>query len=145
MYQDILLPTDGSDGMVAAAEHAGELATTYDATVHVLSVADTRNRFESPSAGISTEVWTESERERATEAVEETVASLPDDVTVERVVEEGVPKTEILSYVDDNDVDVVVMATHGRTGLDHYLIGSVTEKVVRRSPVPVLSVRLDDQ
>ncbi|MEA5388924.1 universal stress protein [Haloarculaceae archaeon H-GB2-1] len=128
MYDDILLPTDGTEGLHAAIEHAAELATTYDATIHVLSVADTRNRFESPSAGISADAWAESERERAEQAIASTVAELPDDVTVERVVKEGVPKTEILAYVEDPGVDVVVMGTHGRTGLDHYLIGSVTEK-----------------
>lgn len=61
---------------------------------------------------------------------------------VETAVVEGVPRSEILAYVEDEGSDLVVMGTHGRTGLDHYLIGSVAEKVVRRSPVPVVTVRL---
>ncbi|WP_276299191.1 universal stress protein [Halorussus lipolyticus] len=145
MYEDILLPTDGSDGTIASVTHAGELAETYDATVHVLSVVDTRNRFESPSSGIAPEAWTEAERERADESIQNAKTALPDDVAVESVVAEGVPQTQILDYVDEEDVDVVVMATHGRTGLDHYLIGSVTEKVVRKSPAPVLTVRIDEE
>ncbi|WP_435365295.1 universal stress protein [Haloarchaeobius sp. DYHT-AS-18] len=144
MYEHILLPTDGSDGTTAAAKHAAELATRYDATVHVLSVVDTRNRFESPSAGISAAVWEETERERAEAAVESTIAALPDDVRTETVIREGVPKTAILEYVDENPIDLVVMATHGRTGLDHYLIGSVAEKVVRQCPAPVMTVREDE-
>ncbi|MBX0322287.1 universal stress protein [Halomicroarcula sp. F13] len=144
MYDDILLPTDGSDGIAAAAEHAGNFAHRFGATVHVLSVVDTRNRFESPTAGLSAEAWTEAERERAEQAVEDTVSALPDDVAVETAVVEGVPRSEILDFVEDEAMDLVVMGTHGRTGLDHYLIGSVAEKVVRRSPVPVVTVRLTE-
>ena len=142
MYHDILLPTDGSDGIAEAAGHAGELAAQFDATVHVLSVVDTRNRFESPTGGLSDAAWTEAERERAETAIEKTVDALPDGVAVETSIVEGVPKTTILDVVAEEGMDMVVMGTHGRTGLDHYLIGSVAEKVVRRSPVPVVTVRL---
>jgi nucleotide-binding universal stress UspA family protein len=145
MYDDILLPTDGSEGTRAAVAHANELATTYGATVHVLSVVDTRNRFESPSSGLAPEAWTERERERANEAIDEAVAGLDDDLDIDRVVQEGTPTSGILDYVDEHAVDVVVIATHGRTGLDHYLIGSVTEEVVRKSPVPVLTVKLEEE
>jgi nucleotide-binding universal stress UspA family protein len=144
MYDDVLLPTDGSEGTTAATAHAAELAETYDATVHVLSVADARNRFESPTSGIAPEAWEEEQRSQAEAAIDATVDALPDGVAVRRVLREGVPHEAVVAYVDEVDVDVVVMGTHGRTGLDHYLIGSVTEKVVRRSPAPVLSVRLDD-
>ncbi|WP_424016963.1 universal stress protein [Halorientalis pallida] len=144
MYQHILLPTDGSEGFAAAADHAAAVAERFDATVHVLSVADTRNRFESPSSGLSSQAWDEAEHERAEAAVEDAVAALPDGVAVETHVVEGVPKTAILDAVDDIGVDLVIMGTHGRTGIDHYLIGSVAEKVVRKSPVPVMTVRLDE-
>ena len=144
MYDTILLPTDGSDGMADAATHAGVLAERFDATVHVLSVIDPRNRFESPTGGLSTAAWEEAERERAEGAVERTVATLPDGLGVETKLLEGVPKTVILDYVTETEVDMVVMGTHGRSGLDHYLIGSVAEKVVRSSPVPVVTVRLTE-
>nr|WP_324254850.1 universal stress protein [Halapricum desulfuricans] len=144
MYQDILLPTDGSDSVERIAEHAGSLARQYDATVHVLSVVDTRNRFEGPSMGLGSDAWEDAERERAREAVEDAAGALPDDVSADRSVESGVPHAAVLEYVETADVDVVVMGTHGRTGIDHYLIGSVAERVVRRSPVPVLTVRIGD-
>lgn len=144
MYDDILLPTDGSNAIKPAANHAETLAERFDATVHVLSVADTRNRFESPTSGLSTEAWADAERGRAEDAVEDTVALLADDVPIETAVVEGVPKTAILEHVDAEAIDMVVMSTHGRTGLDHYLIGSVAEKVVRRSPVPVVTVRFTE-
>ncbi|QLH80233.1 universal stress protein [Halosimplex pelagicum] len=144
MYDDILLPTDGSEATTAAVDHVGRLAEVHGATVHVLSVVDTRNRFESPSSGLAPDAWLASERERARQAVDEAVETLPGDVPAERVVEEGVPKSAILGYVEENGPDLVVMGTHGRTGLDHYLIGSVAENVVRESPVPVTTVRVDE-
>ncbi|QZP39795.1 universal stress protein [Halobaculum magnesiiphilum] len=140
MYDDLLVPTDGSDGTDAAIEHANALARAFDATVHVLSVVDTRNRFESPSAGIAAEAWVDAERERAEEAVSRTTSAIPDDIVVERSIREGTPVSEITAYAAEAGVDAIVMATHGRSGLDRYLVGSVTEKVVRSSHVPVLTV-----
>lgn len=144
MYDVVLLPTDGSEAVAAAADHAATIADRFDATVHVLSVADTRNRFESPTAGISTDAWQEAETDRAATAAADTASILPEDCAVETATEEGIPRDVILDYADHADVDLIVMATHGRTGLEHYLIGSVTEKIVRRSPVPVVTVRSPD-
>ncbi|MFC6784745.1 universal stress protein [Halobaculum halobium] len=140
MYDDLLVPTDGSDGTDAAIEHANALARAFDATVHVLSVVDTRNRFESPSAGVAAEAWVDAERERAEEAVKRVSAAIPDDIDADRTIREGTPVSEITAYAEEADVDAIVMATHGRSGLDRYLVGSVTEKVVRSSHVPVLTV-----
>jgi nucleotide-binding universal stress UspA family protein len=144
MYSTILLPTDGSDGIPTIAEHAGSLARQYDATVHVLSVVDTRNRFEGPTMGLGTDAWEDAERDRAERAVDDAVDALPESVAVERHVESGVPHTEILEYADTAGIDLMVMGTHGRTGIDHYLIGSIAERVVRQSPVPVMTVRLGE-
>ncbi|WP_248517143.1 universal stress protein [Salinarchaeum laminariae] len=144
MYDDVLLPTDGSDGTTTVAAHAASLAQANDARIHVLSVADARNRFESPSSGLAGEAWEEAERERATAAVDTVVAALPEDAPVEREVVADVPHEAILERARDGTVDAIVMGTHGRTGLDHYLIGSVAERVVRQSPVPVMTVRVGD-
>jgi nucleotide-binding universal stress UspA family protein len=145
MYDAVLVPTDGSTGTSTVTDHAGSLARRYDATVHVLSVVDTRNRFEGPTMGLGTSVWEAAERERAEQAVSDAVGTLPDDIAVERHVTSGVPHTELLDYTERADIDLVVMGTHGRTGLDHYLIGSIAERVVRQSPVPVLTVRVTDE
>jgi nucleotide-binding universal stress UspA family protein len=59
---------------------------------------------------------------------------------VEDHVIQGTPYRAIVEFATENDVDVIVMGTHGRRGIDRYLLGSVTEKVIRTSPVPVLSV-----
>lgn len=144
MYETVLLPTDGSEASLAAAEHAGSLARTNGATVRIVSVADSRNRFESPSSGLAPEAWEQAERDRAAAAIDETVERLPDDVPVERSVVMGIPQDEILDQIAEADADVVVMGTHSRSGIDRYLIGSVTERVMRHASVPVLTVRDGD-
>ena len=145
MYDHVLLPTDGSPSSDVAADHVGELALDQGATVHVLSVADTRTRFESPSSGLAPDVWDEAESDRAREAAEAAADRLPEGVDYEIHVDSGVPRTAILEAIEALPVDLVVMGTHGRTGLDHYLIGSVAERVVRTSPVPVLTLRANDE
>ena len=140
MYDTILVPTDGSDGARAALGHALDLATTFDATVHTLFVVE-----QVYAADVGTERILEAMRAEGTRAVEQFaeraeaagVASVSD-------VRTGTPHREILDYVEEHDVDLVVMGTHGRTGLDRYLLGSVTEKVVRLSDVPVLTVPRPD-
>lgn len=61
------------------------------------------------------------------------------------MIVEGNPHEEILEYVSEHDIDMVVMGTHGRTGIDRVVMGSVAERVVRQSPVPVLTVRGKEQ
>ena len=140
MFDRILFPTDGSEGADEALEYALELARTHDATLHVLFVADT-NRDSVTLVG--TDVM-----DALTAVGEEAVASVLDraterGVTTETAVEQGTPWRTIVDYAEGGDIDLLVMATHGRRGLDRYLLGSVTEKVVRTSAVPVMTVRID--
>ena len=62
-------------------------------------------------------------------------------VTVKRFIARGFPADEIVSFARNNGIDLIVMSTHGRTGLKHVLLGSTTEKIVRMAPCPVLSIR----
>lgn len=140
MYDEILFPTDGSDGADAALTHAMELAETYGATLHVLYVVDTTYLGSSAAEATTFETL----QQVGEEAVSETVEAISErgiEVTGER--REGEPYTAILGYAEEIDADVIVMGTHGRSGIDRFLLGSVTEKVVRTSDVPVLTVRLD--
>ncbi|SDY46639.1 universal stress protein [Halobellus clavatus] len=144
MYERILIPTDGSECADSAVDHAIDIATQYDAELHVLSVVDTRDMSHSAPA-ISPQQVEQTLRERA-ESVVESVAERAADAGVEAVtaVEPGVPDDVVVEYAADHDCDLVVMGTHGRTGLQRYLLGSVTERTVRRSSVPVLTVRGTD-
>jgi nucleotide-binding universal stress UspA family protein len=67
-----------------------------------------------------------------------------DDMNVEALVVQGIPFVEIISTAKKNDVDMIVLGSHGRTGIAHMMMGSVSEKVVRKAPCPVLTVRKSD-
>jgi nucleotide-binding universal stress UspA family protein len=144
MYDTILIPTDGGPTASRVASHVADLAERVDAAVHVLSVADTRNRFKGPTGGVGVAAWEEAQRDRAERAVAETAATLPESVAVTQCIESGVPATAIIEYADAAEVDLIVMGTHGRTGVDHYMIGSIAERIVRTASVPVLTVGVSD-
>ena len=138
MYERILVPTDGSEGATAAATHAIDLADRYGATLHVLYAVPTSL---APDAGLVGALDAlEATGRAAVEELRELAESGGIDA-IEGTVQRGRPHEVIGRYVEDNDIDLVVMGTHGRSGLDRVLLGSVTEKVVRTSEVPVLTVR----
>ena len=146
MYDDILIPTDGSSPADAAVRQGLEIATHADATVHALYVVEPipLGRF-AAGARSATDDWGDvieaqrAEGEKATAAVAE--AATEHGLEVAHAVRHGKPAEQILAYVEDEGIDVIVMGTHGRTGADRLVIGSVAEQVVRRSPVPVTTVR----
>lgn len=144
MYTEILVPTDGSRGMKHVTDHALALAELCGATVHVLYVVDetayaavpgdTRERVREALEG---------DGESATKAIAE--RAFERDIDVTREVRWGDPAVAIVAYAIENDVDLVVMGTRGKTGFERYLLGSVAEKVVRVSPVPVVTVHAGDR
>ncbi|POG54904.1 universal stress protein [Haloferax marisrubri] len=143
MYSEILVPTDGSKAAERAIDHALDLAKTYDARIHALYVVDT-SIYTSLDAGADVVIDAlEREGDAATRHVSEAAEEAGIEVQAEVVT--GTAYRSIREYIDDHAIDLVVMGTHGRTGLSHYLLGSVTERVVRTSPVPVLTIRLDDE
>ncbi len=137
MYQNILVPTDGSDGTRQSLTHGLTLAERFDATIHALSVVP-----EGPLGTLQSDEGRPA-AERAVERVE--VEATREGVDVVTAVEQGVPHEEIIAYADDHDIDMIVMGTQGRTGLDRVLVGSVTERIVRLADIPVVTVRLNDE
>lgn len=139
MYERILLPVDGSERAAEIVHHAAELAQWTDATIDVLFVADT-------TRDSITVVET-----NAVDALEQKGADIVADIasTLESLgvdhgtdVVQGNPAPTIVDYADRYDYDLTVLPTRGRSGLSRYLLGSVTEKVVRLSEVPVLTARM---
>ncbi|GAB3668861.1 universal stress protein [Halopiger thermotolerans] len=150
MYEKILVPTDGSETSEAAVDHAIDLAEKYEAGLHALYVVDTDSmsltlggeqldRIEQGRFGEMDEV--RERAERATGYVADRAAERGLD-TVEHI-SAGRPHSQIADYVDDNGIDLVVMGSHGRTGVRRALLGSVTERTLRSVRVPVLVIDKD--
>ena len=142
MYDDILVPTDGSPGAENATARAFDLARTGDATIHVLHVIDPDVTSIDLESTEMDELRRQSENRgrEATEQIETRATDLGLDAV--RAVREGTPYRAILEYVDQNDIDLVVMGTHGRTGAERARLGSTTERVIKFADVPVMAVRL---
>lgn len=138
MYRRILVPTDGSEGSRAAVEHAIDLAKSFDAALHTLHVIDTDVVPDAEMVDVF-DAFHEAGEQAVNSVVDEAEAAGLE--TVEASIAQGTAHQAILDYVENRDIDLVVMGTHGRTGLDRYLLGSVTEKVVRASDTPVLTIR----
>ncbi|MDS0474050.1 universal stress protein [Natrinema sp. 1APR25-10V2] len=139
MYEDILLPFDGNDSAAAVLHHAAEIAHWADATVHVLYVADTTRDSVTVIKGQTVDALRQQGKDIVAEA-EKTLQTL--GVDYETDVVQGNPAPTITEYAERYGHDVIVMPTHGREGVSRYLIGSITEKVVRLSSVPVLTARM---
>jgi nucleotide-binding universal stress UspA family protein len=137
MYEEILLPTDGSEGTSAAVDRAIDLARTTGARLHVLFAVNPNVGVDAAMIG-ALDAMEETGREAVADVVSAAEAAGLD--RVEEHLVQGTPYRAIVEFAAENDVDLIVMGTHGRRGVDRYLLGSVTEKVIRASPVPVLSV-----
>jgi nucleotide-binding universal stress UspA family protein len=138
----ILVPVDFSTAAKVAVQHATEIAQTYGAEVHLLHVVE---EVVYPSAyGIEPALFPKDE---VVVRVEKTLGEMArsevgyEDVQVSATI--GYAPMTILDYVQENQIDLVVIATHGRAGLDRMLLGSVAERVIRQSPVPVFVVKPD--
>jgi nucleotide-binding universal stress UspA family protein len=140
MYDTILVPTDGSDHALRAAAHALALGEAFDATVHVLGVVDVDAAAGPINAGGVSEEYVQRLRDDGRESIA-AIETLADGDSIQGHVVEGTPSNAILEFVDAQDVDLVSMGTHGRTGVRRFVAGRVTEDVLRQSPVPVLTAR----
>jgi nucleotide-binding universal stress UspA family protein len=143
MYDDILLPTDGSSGTNAALDHALAIARNHDATVHGLYVID--RRFTRAATEETTEEVVRSLEEEGERALEDIRVHVEDaGLGAETVQREGVPHRTIPEYAEEVGADLIVMGTHGRTGPDRIAnLGSTTERVVKHGDHPVLVVDID--
>ncbi len=141
MYETILFPTDGSDRASQVAEHAFEAATARDATLHVLSVVDDRAFLVLDDDRVD-QVRDEL-RENAREATDAAATRGTDvGLDVQTAIETGSPAECIVDYATDQDVDLIVMGTSG-DDYQNNVVGSVSQRVVRTAPVPVMTVGPD--
>ncbi len=140
MFEKILVATDGSEHGLKAAKAAVELAKLSGGKVVAIYVADTSRTGHLPDDMLIFSIR-ELLLKEGKEAVHQ-VEKLAKDagVNFEMNVAEGNPGSEIISYAEKSGMDIIIMGTVGRTGLDRFLLGSVAEKVVRNSKIPVLTV-----
>jgi nucleotide-binding universal stress UspA family protein len=136
----ILVPTDLSELSIAAVDYAASLALTYDAKIYMLYVVEGESRHE--ALAVEPHPASEPREEEGKRELHRFVYwKLKEIGDLIEVVRVGKAETEIQRFAEDEGIDLIVMATHGRTGLAHVLMGSVAEKVVRMSSVPVMTVK----
>jgi len=145
----ILVPTDFSDHSERAAAYAVELARRYEADeIHCVHVSDIPADLLATSAYYMTgpsEQFIEQVREESRKSLEAFARKNFKDRPVKTVFLEGRPFVEIIRYARENQIDLIVISTHGRSGIKHALFGSVAEQVVRKAPCPVLVVKRDER
>lgn len=140
----ICVPTDFSDAADHAMVYGATLADRFGAQLHLLHVVDDMGAV-MVEGGAWLGAW-EDVRRSMKEAALGKLADRPqvpwrNTLQVVRAVRSGVPYQEIRSYADSEGIDLLILGTHGRTGIRHFLLGSVAERVVRVAPCPVLTVR----
>ncbi len=148
-FQNILFPTDFSELAFAALAYARRLADMFEARLHCLYVVDEAYQYwsgmgpESIPVGPPPEELLQLGRTRMENFQREHLVGLRNQAVTQVVL--GRPFAEIIAYARDNQIDLIVMGTHGRGGIAHVLLGSTTEKVVRKACCAVLTIRAPEQ
>ena len=141
----ILYPTDFSEQAACALPYARDLARRFGSELHCLHVLDEAYQYWAGAGEsavptvVSEEELLSSARRQMDEFVAKHFGPEREGLVCELVL--GRPFLEIIHYAQENEIDLIVIATHGRGALASMLLGSVTEKVVRKAPCPVLTVR----
>ncbi|PAV08171.1 universal stress protein [Methanosphaera cuniculi] len=149
MYKKILLPTDGSRNSEKAIVHAATIATDEDAEIVVLNVVDSVYLSGLPEEELitDTEIVLERESKKVTQRVKDIIVEYeeehgfdPEKLKIKTLTMEGNAADVILKVSEIKEIDMIVMASSGKHMIDRFLLGSVTEKIVRHSKVPVLVI-----
>ena len=139
MYKRILVPTDGSEFAKNAQKHALFIANVCNAKIVALSVSE--NHFVS---GISLNEEIEQLNQVLNERCEMDLKDFEDmneyDVEIESIIKEGSPAKAILDVASQEDIDLIVIGSSGKSGFDRFILGSVSDKVVNAAKCPVLVV-----
>ena len=145
-FKNILVPTDLSETSLRAIRRAVELARSSGGTITLLHVGilpyvySTDMGFAQPVGPLFVQASEQAAREQRHNLERTARQEIPETISHRVVVREGYPPQEILDQVTAGQHDLIVMGTHGRTGLKRALLGSVAERVIRESTVPVLVV-----
>lgn len=141
-FKRLLIPVDFSDASVVAFTAARDLCTALGAEMKVVHIHQLQVPYVGDGGFYVPEMDEDEVLKEREKELEEFVKQQGDtDVNVSREVRLGDPETEINEMAGEYQADMIIMGTHGRTGLSHLLMGSVTESVLRHANVPILAVR----
>ncbi|MBD3225523.1 MAG: hypothetical protein GF313_12410 [Caldithrix sp.] len=143
-FKRILVPFDFSEHAKMAYQSALNIADNNQAQITLLYVLNRESHPEFYSWGMSDVFETIPDIEQKARAqLEKVIQEIPnpDGVAIQTEVTEGVPHKGIKEYADEHELDLLIIATHGRVGLDRFLLGSTTEKVIRSVPLPILTLK----
>jgi nucleotide-binding universal stress UspA family protein len=157
MYSQVLVPLDGSEASERALPHAHSLANAFSARVHLLQVISLSHEYEASRGGgaesptvieysldMARQITT-ARQSRAERYLQAMAARLEaNGLQVATSVRQGPIWETIAHVVEEHGIDLIVMSTHGRGGLQRFLVGSVTDRVIRSSHVPILAIPPED-
>lgn len=145
MYHTILIPVDGSECSLAAARHGIDLAQTHDADVHILNAINLEaysTYFDMSPRSVEKKTVMNDLKEMRKEITHQAATLVENsDIEITEVVKFGRPYKQILKYVEENDIDVIVMGTTGKSNLKGMVLGSVSHSVSQAANVPVILIR----
>jgi nucleotide-binding universal stress UspA family protein len=149
--KSILWPSDGSENAFRALEAAEEIALKFGADIYALQVVHQVPTVVgagfSPVAVKSFDVPLYEQELLASaedDLKQKLLAKLPQEIKTFIHVKVGIPADEIVLFAQENSIDLIVMATHGRTGISRFMLGSVAEKTIRQSTVPTLIIPMKE-
>lgn len=139
----ILVPIDFSDYSKNALKYAAQFAKQFNAKIYLIYVVEpmiypadfSMGQVAIPSTDIDLHSRAEEELKKLSKEI------VNGNSKVEVLIKTGKPFVEIIESASANDIDLIIIATHGHTGVEHLLFGSTAEKVVRKAPCPVLTLR----
>ncbi len=142
MIKKILAPIDFSDYSKNALKYAAQFAKEFNSELYLVYVVEpmiypadfSMGQIAIPSADIDLQT-------RAEEELVNLSKTLDPSIHVETMIKTGKPFVEIIETAKEKDIDLIIIATHGHTGVEHLLFGSTAEKIVRKAPCPVLTLR----
>ncbi len=140
LYRQILIATDGSEYTKKAVDYGIELANDTGAKLYAIYVIDTRSYDSIPPSAPIQYAYSLLRKEGDTAIKYVADRAEASGLEIEGIITEGHPADEIIKYAENNSIDLIVMGTLGKSGLDKFLLGSVADKVIRNSKIPIIVV-----
>lgn len=144
-YRKLLIATDGSKYIKKVVDYGIDFANNTGAKLHAIFVADTMAYSSIPLSSPMEYAYSilRHEGEVAIKDVTDMVEAA--GLEIEGIIAEGHPADEIIKYAEKNSIDLIMMGTLGKSGLDRFLLGSVADKVIRNSKIPVIVIPVKDK